>query len=356
MSEEVAFDLRSAEGSPTGVGRYLLSIVQALAQNRPDLPLRAYVRDQVAGLPANVHVVRNRYSGPLWHARTWWHLRRHPVRAYCSTSLIIPALTGAPCLPIVLDLISFLYPQYQMRRTRLFERVFMPRAIRRHPIIVGTETTRGDVERRFGQVRSVVVPPWTSARTAGAHDRSALDRLDVRPPYVLYIGTVEPRKNVLVAARAVAELRSRGRDLRLVLVGGRGWIGAEVARKIDEAEAEGTVRSMGYLSDGDRDALLGSATCLVLPSVYEGFGMPLLEAMATGIPCVTSNAPVFEEVAGDAALHLPDDFHVWSASLERLLLDDGLRHRLSVAGLERSSAYSSGRTSEAFVEALAQLA
>ncbi len=117
MTGEIAFDLRAAGGSPTGAGRYLLSVVQALSEHSPDLPLRAYVRDEVPGLPASVRPVRIGSRGILWHLRTWRHLRSHPVRAYCSTSLIVPMLPGVRCLPIVLDVISFLFPEHHTLRT-----------------------------------------------------------------------------------------------------------------------------------------------------------------------------------------------------------------------------------------------
>src|SRR5664280_207051 len=162
MTAEIAFDLRAAGGSPTGVGRYLLSIVQALAEYRPDLQLRAYVCHEVPDLPAGVRVVRIGSRGILWHVHTWRHLRRHPVRAYCSTSLIIPALTRVRCLPVILDVISFLYPEHQTLRTKLAERLLMRAVVRKRPLITESDTTRRDVESLFGPCRAVVVPPWVA--------------------------------------------------------------------------------------------------------------------------------------------------------------------------------------------------
>ncbi len=364
MSDVVAFDLRSAGGSPTGVGRHLMSIVRAVAERQPDIPIRAYVRDEVAGLPAGVKVVRIRSRGPLWHLRVWWDLRRRPVRAYCSTSLLIPALTGVPALPVVLDVISFMYPQFHTWRTKLAERMLMRRAIRRHPIVAGSETTRLDVERVFGPCRAVVVPPWVAsnapsaalARAAPA-DAASLERLDIHTPFALYVGTIEPRKNVLTAVRAVEKLRLGGRDLRLVVVGAPGWVSADVTAELDAAESRGTIVRTGYVSDDDRDAIFASAACLVLPSIYEGFGLPLLEAMSRGLPCVCSDAPAFREVAGDSALVAPAlDVDAWAAALERVLSEPDLAARLSADGRSRAETFSPERTAAAFAVALAQLA
>ena len=357
MTEEIAFDLRAAGGSPTGVGRHLLSIVQALAEHRPDLPLRAYIREDVAGLPPGVRTVRIPSGGLLWHARTWWHLRRHPVRAYCSTSLVIPALTGVRCLPVVFDLVSFLYPQHQTMRTRLFERLLMRRVVRRHPLIAGSQTTRRDIERVFGRCNAVVVSPWVSPGLAETADLAVLEHLGIQAPYALYVGTVEPRKNVLTAVRAVASLRRNGSKVRLVIVGGQGWIDKRAAGELASAQTDGALVWTGYLTDADRDAVFSAASCLVLPSVYEGFGLPLLEAMAWGIPCVSSTAPAFEEVAADAALHLvPTDVAAWAAAVERVLRDPEFAQQLVTAGRERAQRYSPARTATEFGEALGQLA
>jgi glycosyltransferase involved in cell wall biosynthesis len=357
VSDVVAFDLRAAGGSPTGVGRYMLGIVQALAEYAPEMRLRAYVRSEVAGLPPGTQVVAVRSRGPLWHARVWWDLRRRPVRAYCSTSLIIPALTGIPCLPVILDVISFLFPQYHKLRTRLAEKLLMGRAVRRWPLIAESATTLQDVQALFGPVRATVVAPWFGpARAPADRGPELLGGLGVEMPYALYIGTIEPRKNVLTPARAIAGLRRTGSRMRLVILGGRGWIGRAEMAELSALAADGTVVMTGYRSDEEREALLGSASCLVLPSVYEGFGIPLVEAMRHGVPCVCSTAPVFDEVAGDAAIHVETyDVEDWAAQLERVARDRKLRARLVEAGLERARKYSPESTARAFDEALAQL-
>jgi glycosyltransferase involved in cell wall biosynthesis len=363
VSLDIAFDLRSAEGTPTGVGRHLFSIVGALAEHRPDLPLRVYVRGEVAGLPGSVRVVRIRSRGVLWHARTWLHLRRHPARVYCSTSLIIPNLPGVTALPIILDVISFLYPRYHTRRTRFAERLLMGRAVRRHLVAAGSETTRKDLERLFGRCRVLVVPPClpTSAATAAtdaATDAAsppagALERFGISPPYALFIGTVEPRKNVATVVRAIRDLRGRDARVRLVIVGKRGWVGEEVIAELRAAQADGAVVWTGYVSDGERDEILGSASCLVLPSVYEGFGLPLLEAMSRGVACVCSTSPAFAEVGGDAVLRAePFDQTAWANAIERLVADAELRSRLGEAGRAAAARYTPEATAAAFAEAL----
>jgi alpha-1,3-rhamnosyl/mannosyltransferase len=169
------------------------------------------------------------------------------------------------------------------------------------------------------------------------------------------VGTVEPRKNVLFAARVVARLRENGRDLRLAILGRRGWASESEIAGINDLQERGAVVWPGYVTDEERDVMYGRASALLMPSVYEGFGMPLIEAMAAGIPCLCSDIPVFEEVAGGAAILLdpsrPDD---WVDAIGELLDRPELAGKLREAGLAQAATYSRQRTAEAFALALGQ--
>jgi glycosyltransferase involved in cell wall biosynthesis len=243
-----------------------------------------------------------------------------------------------------------------MRRTKLFEHLLMGGAISRHPAIFGAEAAAADIRGVFPKARGVVVPPWFPQQAGDV--RAAPDasvEMGIRKPFVLVVGTVEPRKNVLLAGKVVALLRARGRDLRLVIVGRRGWSSAGEVAALRKLEAEGVICWPGYVTDAQRDSLYTEASALLLPSVYEGFGMPLIEAMAAGLPCCCSSIPVFNEVAGDAAIKLdPAKAEEWVDAIGQLLDDPDLVSRLKRAGREQAAAYSLGRTAEAFALALDQ--
>jgi len=159
--------------------------------------------------------------------------------------------------------------------------------------------------------------------------------------YFLFIGTVEPRKNIMRILTAYRELRESGKTvIPLVIAGRRGWIGPEFDEAIAAFEP-GAVHVLGSFSREDRDGLLAGATALVFPTLAEGFGIPVLEAMAAGIPVLTSNCSSLPEVAGDAALLVdPESIPAIAAGMHDLVTDHALRERLVLAGLARSKQFS----------------
>jgi glycosyltransferase involved in cell wall biosynthesis len=160
--------------------------------------------------------------------------------------------------------------------------------------------------------------------------------------YLLYVGTVQPRKNLerLIDAFALVADRPELAGVQLVIAGGRGWLSEGVERRAAERGLAGRVRLSGYLPDADLPALLSGALAFVFPSLYEGFGMPVLEAMACGAPVLTSTTSSLPEVADDAALLVdPSDTAAIAAGIARLAADGGLRADLYARGLARAAAF-----------------
>jgi glycosyltransferase involved in cell wall biosynthesis len=167
--------------------------------------------------------------------------------------------------------------------------------------------------------------------------------------FLLYVGTIEPRKNLLTLIRAYDELlRTTEHQPQLVLCGGRGWLCDEVFNLVDELKLQDQVRFTGYVDDADLPALYSAAQAFVYPSLYEGFGLPPLEAMACGAPVITSNVTSLPEVVGDAGLtHAPEDARELTRTMARLLSDLNLRAHFKRAGLERARQFSWERAARA---------
>lgn len=175
---------------------------------------------------------------------------------------------------------------------------------------------------------------------------SVLDRTGVRQPYILYVGSIEPRKNLIRLLEAFAQLRHWSTRWDLVVVGGRNiWKSSPVGETTEKLELKHFVHFTGYIPDSDLPGIYNGADLFVFPSLYEGFGLPVLEAMACGTPVITSNTSSLPEVAGDAAL-LVDPYNVEeiAAAMRHVLEDSALANDLRERGLEHAKKFSWEKT------------
>lgn len=248
----------------------------------------------------------------------------------------------------VYDLSFLRFPEVYNRANRLYLGTFTPPSLRRADrVITISEDARRDVIELCGVAPERVTPillaaddRFRPAPPAAVKAFRARNGLPER--FVLYQGTLQPRKNVDTLVRAYALLRSQGNDdHRLVLAGPRGWQYEPIFELIRQLGLEGSVTFPGFVPDDELPLWYSSATVFAFPSRYEGFGLPLLEAMACGTPVVSSNASSLPEVVGDAGLLVdPTDVEGLCSALRRLLEDDALRSSLSAAGQARAQAFS----------------
>jgi glycosyltransferase involved in cell wall biosynthesis len=258
----------------------------------------------------------------------------------------------------VYDLSFLRFPEVYNRANRVYLGTFTPPSLRRADrVITISEDARRDVIELCGVAPERVTPillaaderfrPAPSAAIEAFRARQGLpDR------FVLYQGTLQPRKNVETLVRAYALLRSQGSDdHRLVLAGPRGWQYEPIFELIRQLGLAGSVTFPGFVPDDELALWYSSATVFAFPSRYEGFGLPLLEAMACGTPVVSSNASSLPEVVGDAGLLIdPSDVEGLASALRRLLEDESLRQALSAAGRERARSFSWRRTASETVQ------
>jgi alpha-1,3-rhamnosyl/mannosyltransferase len=250
-----------------------------------------------------------------------------------------------PAVVTVHDLIHLRFPEHRTALEIAYARRTVARALRSAArTLTVSEATRRELAERFGHAgaRAVVVPNAVDERFRAepppAALAAAMERLGLAPGYLLFVGNPKPHKNLPALLAAYAELAARRSDLPpLLLAGG----------ERDDAPAGG-VRRIGVVAEGDLPALYRGARALVLPSLWEGFGLPALEAMASGTPVVAAARGALPELVGDAGLLFdPDDATALPAALARIVDDAALRAELARRGRERAAGYSWRETARA---------
>lgn len=267
---------------------------------------------------------------------------------------VAPRRLPCPLVLTIYDLVALTQPELARRSNAWHYRWRLPRSARDAArVIVPLECVARQVSERLGveRERIRIVP-------LGVDERLKPPSLDARArvraahrlarPYILFVGNLEPKKNLPTLLRAFASLRRGGLPHELVLAGKRGWRCREVFRLPAELGIEADVRFLGYVEEADLAGLYGGAELFAFPSLVEGFGLPPLEAMACGTPVVASDAEALVESAGEAAEHVPAlDAEALAEAMRRVLGDAALRERLRAAGLARAAEFTWPRAAEA---------
>jgi glycosyltransferase involved in cell wall biosynthesis len=338
VAVRVGFDT-SYGVSRTGVGRYVRSLLEALeALEDPEVvPL-------TTAHPSSFRPLR--LAQTLARETTWYpyRLERQASSAGCSVlHMPHPAVARTTHLPLVitvLDLLPLLHPELFTRRPRMRIRASLGSLKRADRILAISEYTRETVIDLLGisPERVVATPLAATAEFGpGEPDRARLRaRFGIEERYVLCVGGLEPRKNLPMALRAFERVIAREPDCELVIVGPPGWRNHEFTRRL--AQTTGRVRLTGFLPDADLADLYRGATCFLYPSLGEGFGLPVAEAMACGAPVVTSDRGSVPEVAGGGATIVdPEDEEATSEAILRVLRDAEFAAELSRKGRQRAA-------------------
>ena len=358
-----------------GIGRYAINLTRAMlaeaSARRPDLEFVIFTGPQTSRdvmeefrgaceecfLGAKSSVVRSLALVPA-------ALRRVGVDVFHGMDHVGVPLVGRSgrYVATVHDVIALILPETFTRRHRLVVRTALGRVRQRADlVIVPSHAVERDVVQRLGvpDDRIVVTPEGCEARFRPTPCADVLARYGLPPRYVLAVGTLEPRKNLTALLHAFARLQRRGGidpALRLVLVGARGWLDEPIYETVRALGLDQRVHFAGFVDDDDLPAVYSGAALFVFASLYEGFGLPLLEAMACGVPVITSNVSAMPEVAGGAALLVdPRDVDDLAAAIARLLRDDALRDRLRGAGIARARQFPWAATARQTLDAYASL-
>jgi glycosyltransferase involved in cell wall biosynthesis len=265
----------------------------------------------------------------------------------------MPLALGLPAVVTIHDLSFFTHPEWHQRTKVAFFRSAIRTSAQRAAALVAVSATTANLLQDLARPRAPVhvIPHGVDhARfrpdpDASGGDDAARARAGVTQPYVAFVGTLEPRKDVPTLVRAFDRMAGTHPDLALVLAGGRGWGGGAVEEAVAAAAHRDRIRLLGYLDETDLPALLRGAAVVAYPSFEEGFGLPVLEALACGTPVVTTSGTVMEEVAGGAAyLAPPGDVDRLAHALEAAF-QGGEEHR--ALGLEVAARHSWDASAEA---------
>lgn len=346
----ICIDMRPALSRPTGVGTYLQNLVGALAeldrQNQYYLFSSSWKeRYPSDSYPANFRIVDRKWPVSALNY-TWNHFSFPKIESligtdvqvtHSPTPLVIPSRT-ARSITTVHDLFFFTNPEHAIREMKTdYVRLLRKHCMKSNAIIAVSEHTKNKLVELLRIPSSQIytirhgIDPFYLERSCPENSSKVLERLRIRRPFLLFVGTREPRKNLGVLLEAV---RTLGDRVSLVIAGQPGW-------GPDQPDVPENSIVTGYLPKSDLRALYQSAVAVVFPSIEEGFGLPLVEGMASEVPLIASRIPAFQEVCNDSCLYFdPLDVEELTEQIRSVLRNDSLRNTLISRGKERVKKFS----------------
>ena len=349
----IGIDARLVYYHQAGIGQYILRLTQALAQIDQD--------DQFVIFKSRkdkTHIIHqsNFKQQKLWtpsHHRferfaLSLELAPHSLDVLHSPDFIPPSQPRCPIVITMHDLAFLLYPRFLTRDSaRYYGQVDLAARQADH-IIAVSESTKRDTVRLLGVPESKITmiheaahPLFTPVTNEETLERTRA-RHNLPPEFILFVSTIEPRKNLPTLLRAFRRLRDNYKSpAMLAIAGHRGWLAEEVDNVLDELKLRDAVHFLGGVPNEELVYLYNAARLFVLPSFYEGFGLPPLEAMACGTPVIVSNVSSLPEVVGDAGMLVaPEDVEGLTVAMWRVLTDDNLRKEMRAKGLKRAATFS----------------
>lgn len=348
----------------SGVGHYSAYLVQALAEAYPEeLKLVGHYYDFLGRKHPVLPVAPNIIYRPtkLFPGRVpnmlrrlglsipfeWLAKQRGDVLLF-PNFLTQPSSGHRPVVVTIHDLCFVVHPEFVNGLNLHDLRRYVPQSLKRARLVLTvSEFTKASLTETFGvapeRIAVTPVPPLENTMLPETEAEGLVTKAGITKPYILFVGNLEPRKNLLGLVEAYAacnpEIRER---YSLVLAGGKGWKNEDLLARVTELQGAGLdIILPGYISDELKAALYQRASLVVLPSFYEGFGMPVLEAFQYGVPVAASDIPVLHEVAANAAVYFnPADAADMAAAMDRALQDEALRRQLVQDGTARLQRYS----------------
>ena len=341
-------DARTASPHFPGIGRYVTNLAQAL----PDLlddDERLVILATKSGIEPSTTASRIQENCSPFGLKQQWLIprviRETDAALYHSPYFVMPYFHRVPSVLTIYDFIPLTQPEWSSLRARLFFRFIFSLSVRRAAhIVTCSNTTLRQLHSRFPHCRAYssatpLAPDPRLCRQSESDVSDLLNRLGLSEPYVLYFGSNRPHKNLVELVEAWRLIPHSGPVL--LIAGAWDRCFAEAEKVAEPMIKEGRIRFLGYVEESDVAALYSGALCLVYPSLCEGFGLPVIEAMRCRTPVACSNLPVFREIARETVLRFDPRNRVEMAEkISQLLQDSQLRERFARRGLSRSMAFS----------------
>jgi len=343
---------RSVAQERTGTENYSLNLIRRLLALQSDHRYRLYFNRLPPSYnlqPTTFHLKIMPFPRLWTHLRLSWEMARRPPDLLFVPAHVLPIVHPRRSVVTVHDLGYLYYPQAH----RLLDRLYLDLSTRYNAraaahLIADSSATKRDLIERYGAEPdkvTIVYPGYDNTVFQPVRDEKAIEaikaRYNIAGDYILFVGTLQPRKNLIRLIEAFSNLQSPISNIQLIIAGKKGWLYEETFRQVEELGLEWKVVFTDYAPEGDLPALLSGASLFVFPSLYEGFGLPVLEAMACGTPVVCSNVSSLPEVAGEAAILVdPLDVEELATAMERVLGDEELRAELTERGFEQARRFS----------------
>ncbi|GAB4308656.1 MAG: glycosyltransferase family 1 protein [Phototrophicales bacterium] len=352
----IAIDYTPACEQRAGIGRYVRELIRALMQIDHETPYRLFVSGAKKNLPPLPHnfIWKPTRLSPKTLARVWHRLHiplpveffTGKIKLYHATDFVLPPIWAESILTVH-DLSFIKVPEAASPSLKRYLDSVVPRSIRHAThILADSQATKDDIVNIYGTSPQKITVLYSGV---DSYFKPSLERtqeirrrygIPAGQPYIFSIGTVQPRKNYVRLIEALKLLHQRGYDISLVIAGGKGWLDNPIYATIKSSGVQDYVQMIGYADDQDLPGLYSDAICTAFPSLYEGFGLPILESMACGTPVLTSDVSSLPEVAGDAAIIVnPYDLDDITHGLEKLITDTQLRNQLIIKGYERVKSF-----------------
>lgn len=360
----IGIDATALPPQPVGAGNYIIQLIRALAELGEETHYIVFAQPhgrELIGL-AEQDSLRFELVNEMQPAeRLMWEQTRFPnllrssgVDLLHSLHYTMPLHHPVKQVVTLHDMTYFLYPALHTFSKRHFFRAFIRLSGKRaDALLADSESTRQDAIRLAGipAGKITTTPLGVTAEFAPLEDTAVLRRVaekyQLPERFILFVGLLEPRKNVITLLRAFQEERAQLQGRRLVIVGRKGWMYNQLQQIVDELNLGLDVHFTGYVDQADLPAVYNLADVFVYPSIYEGFGLPVLEAMACGTPVITTNVSSMPEITGDAGILVPpEDPSALGSALRSLLADPTRRQKVAKEGLERAATFTWRRTAQ----------